>query len=178
MNNKKFTIEPETIEPLLALWFEYIHGQELDDKEVYWQRDKIIMTKEFESAVKSDLNLDLSHEFALFYAGKMEDVPFFERIEERLNQAGFYTYNSDTRFEVYSADDIDLSEPEIQACLELDEPRNGQLLITLKGVTDFQIEQIKLNLLAHIQEEIKCNVYPKSLSFDIYNNDKKGQSSV
>lgn len=168
MDNRKFSIEPETIEPLLALWFEYIHGQELNDEEVYWQRDKIIMAKEFESAIKSELHLDLSHEFGLFYAEKIEEVPFFEMLEVRLNQAGFYTYNSDTRFEVYSSNDVDLNDDEIRQCLELDEVKQGQIWINLNGVSAYQIERIKLNMLEHIQEEIRCEVYPKGTTFKIF----------
>ena len=163
MTTKKFTVEPESIEPVLALWFEYIHGQELDDKEVYWQRDKMDMLKEFEKAIVSDLKINLSHVFALFYADRIKDVPMFEMLENCLNQAGFYTYNSDTRFEIYRAEDVDLNDDEIKTCLESDEPLDLGFTIRFSNLKGFEIEAVRLNIIEHIEEEKRCEVFPETL---------------
>ena len=116
--NMKFSIQPDSIEPVLCIWFDYVHGQEINDQEVYWARDKLIMAKEFEDAIRASLQLDFHSLFELLYSNSIEDVPFFEQLESQLNLAGFYTYNSDTTFDVFSADSVDLTDQDVLLCLE------------------------------------------------------------
>ena len=116
--NMKFSIQPDFIEPVLCLWFDYVHGQEINDQEVFWARDRILMAREFENAIRASLQLDLSSLFELLYSNSIEDVPFFSQLETQLNLAGYFTYNSDTIFDIYSADSVDLTDPNVLLCLE------------------------------------------------------------
>lgn len=118
MTGKKFSIQPESIEAVLTLDFEYVHGQEIDNKAVYWQQDKLIMAREFERAIADLLNVDLGAEFALFYADSIQEITFFELLETRLNELGFYTYNSDSTFEIFQPEDVDQNDPEVSLCLD------------------------------------------------------------
>ena len=66
--NMKFSIQPDSIEPVLCIWFDYVHGQEINDQEVYWARDKLIMAKEFEDAIRASLQLDFHPQLNCFTA--------------------------------------------------------------------------------------------------------------
>ena len=113
----KFDIEPDDIEPMLSLSFEYEHGQELDDEECYWQRDKLLMAKELEKAIIVDCKLDLADTFNAFFNNPDNEVQLFIDLEIQLNAAGFFTYNSDTRFHIYEASDVVLTDEYIIECL-------------------------------------------------------------
>lgn len=173
-SNKKlfqFEIEPENVEPTIAIWFDGTAEEEEAAGEItsYWARDKVTMVQDLEHEIRTLLLLlDLTPIFDKFYENTDNEVPFFEELETALNLAGYYTYNSDTRFEIYSPSDIDLSDENIKACFDDEEPEEGKIWINVTGVTAYQLEQIKLNLLAHIQEEIRCEVFPEAMSFKIF----------
>lgn len=111
----KFEIEPE-VEPVFAISFEEIDGQDEDE---VWHGNQKRITQELQNyLLENQFSNDKSNAlFSLFYQGKVDEVTFFNDLEILLNQQAIYTYNSDTRFELYESIQFDLKNPNFLECL-------------------------------------------------------------
>lgn len=90
------------IEPLIQICFEPDVWGDTEDKRatLEWVREELATL-----GVKNDKVLDT----AISQCAKgdsVHEVNLFDHIEARFNNLGFYTYNSDTWFEVYVADEV------------------------------------------------------------------------
>lgn len=90
------------IEPLIQICFEPDVWGDTEDKRatLEWVREELATL-----GVKNDKVLDT----AISQCAKgdsFHEVNLFDHIEARFNSLGFYTYNSDTWFEVYVADEV------------------------------------------------------------------------
>lgn len=169
---RKFEIEPENLAPAIMLEFDGVINIEIGGGGLvpFWSRDKIMMMQEFEHSIKTQLLvLDLVPLFDGFYANPDNEVPFFEALESALNERGFFTYNSDSRFEVYRPQEVNLADADIVACLADTEERQT-ITIVIENVKATHAELVKGNLVQHIEEEKRCDVFTPDIRYFLRSN--------
>lgn len=113
--NFKFSMQPSSIDPDYAIWFEDDNGMTDEEK---WSKNSIQIVRDFEKYLIDVLKFKYKGLFLDFYNGYIGEVPFFDKLEAHINELGFYTYNSDNYFEIYDPKNVDLDDSEIQECLE------------------------------------------------------------
>lgn len=169
---RKFEIEPENIDPVISLFFDGEMNAEIGNGDLvpFWSRDKIMMMQDFEHSIRTELIvLDLTPLFDSFYANPENEVGFFEALEKALNERGLFTYNSDTRFGIYRAEDVNLQDADIINCLA-DNDERQTITIVIENVKAIHAELVRGNIIQHIEEEKRCNVFQSDMRYFLRNN--------
>ncbi len=108
---KSLEIEPEDVEPCANVWFE--DGCGWDTEESKQQNLTLFLNELSQHRLVLQHGSGLLNEYAGMFVPDGDEVSFFLGLEKILNDKyGFYTYNSDTRFEVY--DPVDAQDFQLE----------------------------------------------------------------
>lgn len=100
-SDKSLDIMPSDVEPVFQICFEHNDWENIQTKrEVLNLLLEDMELMEVSDGGLTDKVLDLVDKGIW-----VDEVAYFNHIEECFNKAGYYTYNSDTWFEVYEDDD-------------------------------------------------------------------------
>jgi hypothetical protein len=115
---RNFISQPD-LEPWIDICFESDPEDKLIEGELIWGRDNVMIVQGLQESIKEDIGLDLAIIFDQFYANPetTNQGQFFDTLESKINDAGYYTYNSDNWFIIFKTEDVDLTDEDIQADL-------------------------------------------------------------
>jgi hypothetical protein len=104
-------MEPEGAEPVLAMWFDEPTEDEEEGAQIF---------TDFANSLMQEYQIDLSDliDAHINIEGQREEVTFCEKAAKRIAKAGLYVYDSDTRFEVYTA--VSMGEEPYESVSEAD----------------------------------------------------------
>ena len=117
-------MEPEDIDPLLSMWFdewgmdvEGENGEEVDEESPAARNKYVFLPfiRDAKTVLKIDLTPLVKRYLSLDEKDRAE-VMFCQSAAARIAKAGFYVYDSDSRFEVYAPEDmvdVDYDEDEL-----------------------------------------------------------------
>ena len=111
--DRRLEMEPEDVDPVLAMWFEdWSNSKELYKLDEFnpKNRNEYIFSpfiRDVEGAYHINLrDLETKH-LDPFNEDTRDENGFCQEAEDILVKAGLYVYNSDTRFEVYTKEDME-----------------------------------------------------------------------
>ena len=163
----QFTVQPHGVDWLIFHSFEYDYEQEIESQSVCWKNNKREMCAELQRALFDFCKVQLDELFSLFADGCISDDVLFMCIESTLNNEGFYTYLSKSEFIVFSPHEVDLEDEAIRNCLSKSEKKQS-IIFCLSNVPASKVALIKANITEHINEEMRCEVFPPEIKTTLF----------